>query len=265
MLVFYTMRRAIISDIHGNWVALEAALADCAEQKVDDIVCLGDICGYGPDPIQCIDRASDKCKWVLCGNHDAALFMSAPIGFNKYAKDAIEWQRSVLTPYWYSWPSTKKRWHWLEGLPASRTEGDVLYVHASPRDPLMEYVEEGDFADMGFGPSQKALEIFEKITRLSFCGHSHRPGVVAEDYRWIKPHELPDLRYTLLPGKTLVNVGSVGQPRDGNPQGCYAIYNDKENTITFRRVPYDIKKAQARFARVPQLNERLAKRLETGN
>ena len=259
------MRRAIISDIHGNWIALEAALADCAAQKVDDIVCLGDICGYGPDPVQCVDRTRAISTWVLCGNHDAALFMSTPIGFNKFAKDAIEWQRTVLLPHWYSRPKTHNRWNWLANQPASRAEGDVLYVHASPRDPLMEYVEEGDFVDMGFGPSQKALEIFEKITRLSFCGHSHRPGVVAEDYHWIKPAELPDLFYTLQPGKTLVNVGSVGQPRDANPDACYAIYDNTAGTITFRRVKYDIPKAQERFQRIPQLNERLWKRLETGS
>ena len=259
------MRRAIISDIHGNWVALESVLADCSAQKVDDIVCLGDICGYGPDPIQCIDRTRASCAWVLRGNHDDALFMATPIGFNKYAKDAIEWQRTVLVPRWYSMPAKTNRWKWISGLPDHRAEGDVLYVHASPRDPLMEFVVEGDFDDMGFGPSQKALEIFEKITRLSFCGHSHRPGVVAEDYHWIKPAELPEMRHTLQPGKTLVNVGSVGQPRDANPESCYAIFDTAANTITFRRVPYDIPKAQARFQRVPQLNERLWKRLETGS
>lgn len=260
------MRRAIISDIHGNLVALEAALADCKEQKVDQIVCLGDICGYGPDPIDCVDIARSVCTWILCGNHDAALFMSVPIGFNKYAREAVEWQRGQLQPRWYSFPKKRGRWEWLQNLPASRQEEDVLYVHASPRDPLMEYVEEGDFSDMGFGPSQKAVEIFEKIQRLSFCGHSHRPGVVTEDYIWLKPHDLVDMTHKLDPTrKTLVNVGSVGQPRDNNPQGCYAIYDNTANTITFRRVAYDIKKAQERFARVPELDARLAKRLETGN
>ncbi|HYF50630.1 MAG TPA: metallophosphoesterase family protein [Planctomycetota bacterium] len=260
------MRRAIISDIHGNLVALEAALQDCDQQKVDEIVCLGDICGYGPDPIDCVDLIRKRCAWVLCGNHDAALFMSVPIGFNKYAKDAIEWQRSVLQPRWYSFPGKRSRWDWLQNLPASRTEGDVLYVHASPRDPLMEYVEEGDFADMGFGPSQKAIEIFEKIKHLSFCGHSHRPGVVTDQYLWRKPHELPEMSAFIEPmQKTLVNIGSVGQPRDNNPKGCYVIYDDKANTVTFRRVEYDIKAAQERFASVPQLDFRLAKRLETGN
>ena len=258
-------RRAIISDIHSNVLALVAVLADIKTQNVDAIVCLGDICGYGPDPIECIDLIRAKCKWALCGNHDIALFMTVPIGFNRFAREAIEWQRELLRPRWYSLPETKDRWRWLESLAAMRQEGPVLYVHASPRDPLMEYVEEGDFADMGFGPSQKGMDMFEKIEQLCFCGHSHKPGVVTEEFIWLKPHELPDFTHTLHVGeKTLVNVGSVGQPRDNRPQSCYAIYDDQAQTVTFRRVPYDIPKEEERFAHVPRLSERLSKRLETG-
>jgi predicted phosphodiesterase len=260
------MRRAIISDIHGNLVALNAALADCDTQKVDEIVCLGDICGYGPDPIECTDIIRARCKWVLSGNHDLALFMSVAIGFNKFAREAIDWQRSVMTPRWYSMPSTRNRWKWLGDLSPMRTENNVLYVHASPRDPMMEYVEEADFADMGFGSSQKAQDIFEKIQWLSFCGHSHRPGVVTQEFHWWKPKDLQDMSWQLKDSdKTLVNIGSVGQPRDNNPDGCYVIYDIEKKTITFRRVPYDIKKAQERFMRVPQIDQRLFKRLESGS
>lgn len=260
------MRRALLSDIHGNLVALEAALADCAAQKVDEICCLGDICGYGPDPIGCVDLLRERCTWVLAGNHDVTLFMSVAVGFNRYAREAIEWQRRLLIPHWYNFGAKTSRWNWLAGLRPVRQEGDVLYVHASPRDPMMEYVEEGDFTDMGFGTSQKAQEMFEKIERLSFCGHSHRPGVVTQEFHWMRPHLFPDLTYRLLPGdKTLVNIGSVGQPRDGNPHGCYVIYDDQGPAVTFRRVPYDVQQAQERFKATPQLNERLWKRLATGN
>jgi len=260
------MRRALLSDIHANLVALEAALADCDAQKPDEIVCLGDVCGYGPEPVECVETVRARCKWVLAGNHDATLFMDVAVGFNRYAREAIEWQRRILIPHWYDLGKKVRRWNWLGDLSPMRKEGQVLYVHASPRDPMMEYVEEGDFSDMGFGTSQKAAEIFEKIERLSFCGHSHRPGVVTEQFVWMKPQLFPDLSCPLrTDGKTLVNIGSVGQPRDGNPHGCYVIYDDEKNTVTFRRVPYDVKKAQERFQRVPQLSERLWKRLETGN
>jgi predicted phosphodiesterase len=260
------MRRAILSDIHGNLLALQAALRDCRAQKVDEIVCLGDICGYGPDPVQCIDLVRAECAWSLCGNHDAALFTSVAVGFNKFAKAAIDWQRTILVPHWYSFSAKRNRWNWLADQPAQRKEPRLLYVHASPRDPIYEYVEESDFADIGFGYSQKAIEIFECIDGLSFCGHSHKPGVVSEDFNWLKPAQLPDLTYVIdASKKTLVNIGSVGQPRDNNPDGCYVIHDPGANTVVFRRVHYDVTAEQRRFQAVPELDERLWKRLETGN
>ncbi|HLX63529.1 MAG TPA: metallophosphoesterase family protein [Planctomycetota bacterium] len=259
------MRRAIISDIHGNLIALRAALEDCRRQRLDDIVCLGDICGYGPDPIECIDLVKQTCKWTLCGNHDAALFMSVAVGFNKYAKAAIDWQRSVLQPHWYSFSRTRQRWNWLAEQPAAKKEETTLYVHASPRDPLYEYVEEADFADIGFGYSQKAIEIFENIEVLSFCGHSHKPGVVTDSFQWIKPAELPGMTFQLNDKqKTLVNIGSIGQPRDNNPDGCYVVLDTTVKTVEFRRIKYDIPTEQKRFQTVPALDEKLWKRLETG-
>lgn len=259
------MRRAIISDIHGNLLALRAALEDCRTQRIDDIICLGDICGYGPDPVDCIDLVKSTCKWTLCGNHDAALFMSVAVGFNRYARAAIDWQRNVLRPHWYSLTAKRGRWNWLAEQPAARKEEQTLYVHASPRDPLYEYVEEADFADIGFGLSQKATDIFEHIERLSFCGHSHKPGVVTENFQWLKPDELEDMTFQLPDNqKTLVNIGSVGQPRDNNPEGCYVILDTGSKTVKFRRVKYDIKAEQKRFMEVPELDEKLWKRLETG-
>jgi len=258
-------RQAIISDIHGNLVAFQRALQDCADQKVDEIVCIGDIVGYGPDPIECVDLVRQRCKWSLCGNHDVALFMNFPIGFNKMAREAVEWQRTVLQPRWYSLGAKRRRWGWLQNLQPSKLVEKTLYVHASPRDPVLEYVEEGDVADMGFGPSQKIVEIFEKIPWLSFCGHSHRPGVVTEDFLWIKPHELDQYTYDLPPDrKTLVNIGSVGQPRDGISDLCYVIYDTANRRIQYRRVPYDIPAAQERFKRVPQLHPKTWQRLADG-
>lgn len=258
-------RQALLSDIHGNLIALETALKDCDEQKVDEIVCLGDIVGYGPEPIECVDLIRSRCKWVLAGNHDVALFMRFPIGFNIVAREAIEWQRTQLQPNWYSLPVKKERWKWLQGLEPERRDDKTIYVHASPRDPLMEYVEEGDVADMGFGPSQKIIEIFERIPWLCFCGHSHKPGVVTEDFLWMKPHELDNQTYLLPRGeKTLVNIGSVGQPRDQNPDLCYVIYDTDKAEVRFRRLSYDIPAAQERFKRIPQLHERCWQRLAHG-
>jgi predicted phosphodiesterase len=218
-------RRAIISDIHGNLVALEAVLADIKSQGVDEIVCLGDICGYGPQPVECIRRVREVCAWVLMGNHDEALFV-APKDFSPNALISILWQRSILEPKEGCTQEEAVHWTWLKNLPASRKEKDVLYVHASPRDPLYEYVLREDFEDNGFGPPQKARELFASIEGFCFCGHSHRPGVVAEDYKWRLPSELEKGPYLVRRGlKTFVNVGSAGQPRDGITSACYCIFN----------------------------------------
>src|SRR5471030_2668197 len=126
-------RRAIISDIHGNLVALEAVLADIKTQNVSEIICLGDICGYGPQPIECIKLVRETCAWSLRGNHDEALFAD-PTDFGKNALTSIFWQRTILEPKPGSPPDAIERWNWLKNLPAERKEKDVAFVHASPRD-----------------------------------------------------------------------------------------------------------------------------------
>lgn len=258
--------QAVLSDVHANAVALRAVLDDCAAQKVDEVVCLGDTVGYGPDPIECLDLVRGRCTWALSGNHDVALFLPVPVGFNKIAREALEWHRSVLEPSgWFGRKSTRERWNWLHMLEPVREEDDVIYVHASPRDPLMEYVEESDVADMGFGPPQKIIAIFERIPWLCFCGHSHRPGVVTDDYLWFKPEQLPHASFNVpRHRKTLVNVGSVGQPRDQNPQACYVLFNRESRVVTFRRVTYDVAAAQARFQKQSRLHPRTWQRLEMG-
>lgn len=216
-------RRAIISDIHSNLVALEAVLADIKGQDVDEIVCLGDVCGYGPQPMECIDLVRRNAAWTLRGNHDEALFVE-PKDFGKNARIAIEWQKTFLEPKPGSTPEIISRWHWLRDLPIQRGETDVLFVHASPRDPVYEYVLKEDFHDTGSGPTQKAKDIFAAMDWLCFCGHSHRPGVVAEDFKWRLPEDLPNGYIVSRGFKTIVNVGSVGQPRDGISTACYCIF-----------------------------------------
>jgi predicted phosphodiesterase len=217
-------RRAVISDVHGNLIALEAVLADIKTQSVDEIVCLGDIAGYGPQPKECIDLVRANCAWSLRGNHDEALFTD-PVDFGKNALAAIFWQRTILQPKPDSPADVADRWNWLKNLPPEHNEKDVLFVHASPRDPLYEYVLREDFDDQGLGPTQKAKDIFSSMEWLCFCGHSHRPGVVAEDYKWIVPGDLDRGQYIIKRGyKTIVNIGSVGQPRDGINSACYVIF-----------------------------------------
>ncbi len=255
--------RAIISDIHGNYEALVAVLADIESQNVDQIVCLGDVVGYGPDPVPSLKLVRKTVHWSLCGNHDAAVFMSHAVGFNEAAANAVAYHRRQMKPNFFSLPGTVARWRWLENLPPQRIDDGVMYVHASPRDPIMEYVLEEDFQDMGFGPSQKVLEMFDIFDWLCFVGHSHRPGVATHDYEWIKPADLDNLTYKLPKDKkTLVNIGAVGQPRDQNPDSCYVLFDGE--TIKYRRVAYNVELTQEKIRAIPELEDRLAFRLGRG-
>lgn len=255
--------RAIISDIHGNFEALHAVLEDIKKQNVDQIVCLGDVLGYGPDPVLSLKTIRQVCYWCLCGNHDAAAFMSQAVGFNEAAQKAINFHRRLVRPGFFSLPGKVARWRWLENLPAQRIEGRVMYVHASPSDPLMDYVLEEDFQDMGFGPSDKVLDRFDRFEWVCFVGHSHRPGIATHEYKWIKPLALDNMTYELPPDKkTLVNIGAVGQPRDHNPDACYVLFDGK--SVRYRRVPYDLATTQAKIRAIPDLEPRLADRLARG-
>jgi predicted phosphodiesterase len=255
--------RAIISDIHANLEALTAVMKDIRSQGADEVVCLGDVVGYGPDPIPCLKIIRKNCAWCLCGNHDMALFMSHAVGFNEGAAKAVAWQRGYLHPRLYSLPGKVARWRWLENLPAQRIEDNVLYVHGSPRDPIMEYVLEKDFQDIGFGPSEKAVQMFEKFNWLCFVGHSHRPGVATHNFQWIPPQELNNMTYVLpRDKKTLVNIGAVGQPRDHNPQSCYVLFDGEK--VVYRRVSYTFEKTIEKIDAVPELEKRLGSRLREG-
>jgi predicted phosphodiesterase len=255
--------RAIISDVHGNLEALTAVLKDIKEQGADEIVCLGDVVGYGPQPIECLRIIRRVCRWCLCGNHDAAIFMSHAVGFNEGAAKVVAWQRDMMRPRFYSLPGKVARWRWLGNLQAQRQEGPVMYVHASPRDALMEYVLEEDFQDIGFGPSEKATDIFQHFEWLAFVGHSHRPGVATHELKWIKPAALENMTYVLPKDKkTLVNIGAVGQPRDKNKDSCYVLFDGEK--VRYRRVQYNYEKTTTRILAIPQLEKRLAERLGKG-
>ena len=253
---------AVISDIHGNIAAAEAVLRDIDAQKASEVISLGDVVGYGPNPVECTDLVRSRVRTNICGNHDVAV-LSQAFGFNRYAKDAIDWTRRVMRPRWYSLPATVARWRFLENLPDRHRRGDVYFVHASPRDPITEYVEESDTVDMGFGPSEKIIQIMSMVERLCFIGHSHKHGIVTGEHKWLSMKDLPANTFRLEPGaKALVNVGSVGQPRDGDWRACYVLWDG--DTIVFRRVEYDIQSTIARIRAIPQLHEKLAQRLLSG-
>jgi diadenosine tetraphosphatase ApaH/serine/threonine PP2A family protein phosphatase len=248
------MKRAIISDIHANLEALDAVLADIEAQGVDDIYCLGDIVGYGPNPRECIDRVMGFGLTIL-GNHDQGALYD-PEGFSSGAERAIFWTRDQLEMDNGDPGQQAKRWEFLSELPRTHREGPFTFVHGSVRNPLSEYVFPEDVHNF-----RKLERIFALIDRYAFQGHTHVPGIFTEDGRFFSPDEVA-ARYPLPSGKMMINVGSVGQPRDGDPRACYAMLTDTE--VEFRRVPYPVEKTMAKIHAVPELDPFLAERLQEG-
>lgn len=246
--------KALISDIHSNLEGLQAVLADIEKQNVKEIYCLGDVVGYGPNPRECIDLVM-RCQVVLLGNHDqGALF--DPEGFNPPAERAIFWTRSQLELPSDSRAAKEKRWEFLAERPRSHREQNFLFVHGSARNPLNEYVFPEDIYNQ-----RKMERIFALVDRYCFQGHTHVPGVFTENLQFLSPDEF-DLVYRLDNRKMLCNVGSVGQPRDGDWRACYVLLDGE--TIRYRRVEYDIESTIRKIYAIPELENFLGDRLREG-
>lgn len=250
---------AILSDIHGNLEALQAVLADAARQGATSIYCLGDVIGYGPNPIECLDLAMGFRMTVL-GNHDhGALF--DPYGFNTATERAIFWTREQLESPIGPRARRDERWAFLCDRPRSHHDAHGLFVHASARNPLNEYVFPEDAYNQW-----KMTRIFSLVSNVCFQGHTHVPGVFTEEFssgccRYVYPEEVGH-EHTLDDRKTLVNVGSVGQPRDGDWRACYVLLDGAR--VTFRRVEYDVDQTIHKIYEVPQLDKKLGDRLRRG-
>lgn len=250
----YGVKRALISDIHSNLEALEAVLADIRSQGITEIYCLGDIVGYGPNPCECIDLVM-ACDVCILGNHDqGALF--DPEGFNSGAERAIFWTRSQLENPRGNPDEAARRWDFLGELPRNRRENGYLFVHGSARNPLNEYVFPEDVYNQ-----RKMEKLFALVERFCFQGHTHVPGVFTQGLRFFSPEEI-EYRYRLGEEKVMFNVGSVGQPRDGDPRACYVILED--DAVTFRRIEYDFSKTAQKIYDTPELDNFLGDRLREG-
>ncbi len=240
------MRYGFISDIHGNLEALTAVLDDLRDRKIDEIICLGDIVGYGPDPNTCVALVQETARYTVLGNHDSAAIGKTTLQyFNLYARQAIEWTREVLDADAYAY---------LSSLPLKTIIDDMTLVHSTPK-----HAEEWDY----LFDTRDAIENFGYFrTRLCFIGHSHRPvAFFHENERyWITADQTlliqPDMR-------CIINVGSVGQPRDGDARACYGIYDEDEREFRYIRVPYDIEKTQGKM-RKANLPDYLIQRLFVG-
>ncbi|HEY7255389.1 MAG TPA: metallophosphoesterase family protein [Solirubrobacterales bacterium] len=245
------MRVAVIADIHANLAALEACFESIEEAGVDEVWCLGDVVGYGPDPDACTDLVRERCSICLAGNHDLAVLGELEVeSFSESAAAAVTWTQGVVAA---------RTLAFLRGLePAGRREGIDL-CHASPRDPIWEYVLTREQADACLdAQSQRICLIGHShvalfFTRLDGAGGNVRSAQAADG-------SLIDVSG----GRWLVNPGSVGQPRDSDPRAAWLALDTEASTVLFRRVPYEIEKtAEAIVA--AKLPQPLADRLFIGH
>jgi len=252
------MTLAVISDIHANLEALQAVLAQIDKRAIKQIFCLGDVLGYGPDPRECLDLIIDRCQMTLCGNHDQAV-MYEPYNFNVGAERANYWTRQLLED-----DSDKarrnRRWAFLGRLPVQHVANGALYVHGSPRRPVNEYL----FPEDIYTNPHKILANFERMEqKLCFVGHTHVPGVFVDEPYFDPPDELPDARrYSLGRDRAIINVGSVGQPRDHDTRASFVVLTAE--VVEFVRVEYDIEKTVRKIHDIPELDDFLGSRLLDG-
>jgi predicted phosphodiesterase len=268
---------AVISDIHSNLEALTTVLADIEKRGIKTIYCLGDVIGYGPNPIECLDLIINKTKWCVMGNHDYAV-MYEPTNFNYAAEQASFWTRQVLETedrgQRMEDPSnlgtatfdSNRRWHFLGTLPMRQTLKTKLgantavidFVHASPKKPINEYI----FPDDVYSNPVKIHVLFERVKHICFIGHTHLPGVFLDEPDFYLPEELGD-RYPIIENeKAIINIGSVGQPRDGDRRSSYAYVDGNE--VYFVRLEYDFETTAKKIMSIEQLDNFHAERLRDG-
>jgi diadenosine tetraphosphatase ApaH/serine/threonine PP2A family protein phosphatase len=240
------MITAFLSDIHANQEALEAVLAELDARRPGRILCLGDVVGYGASPNECLEAIRSRCDVVLLGNHDAAASGGPEAArFNIYARAAAEWTAKALT---------RENREYLRKLPLTSSEKGCFCVHASPATPRdWEYLLDRFDAEPQFTYFTEPV---------CFIGHTHQPAIFMADPGGTR--SLPPATLRLDPVRRyIVNVGSVGQPRDKDPRACFVLWNDGAGELEYVRVPYDVAGAQAKI-RAARLPDVLAARLATG-
>jgi predicted phosphodiesterase len=242
------MRYAIISDIHGNAEALQAVLKDIKDRSIDSIVCLGDIVGYYPDPEDCIELVKKHADLCVAGNHDyAAIGRIDTQNFTYYAFAAMEWTKQNIS---------ENAKEFLRSLPLTIEKDNMFFTHSSPSNPR-------DWAYVFPDSEEAVFEAFNSLVfQLNFIGHTHWPSIMIQENERIMLHsehaiKIHDQNFYLI------NVGSVGQPRDFDSRSSYCIYDSDLNEISILRIPYDYSVTQKKI-KENHLPLFLSERLEKG-
>jgi len=241
------MRTCILTDIHANIEALEACIEASQSLSIDRYVCLGDTVGYGADPDACCDRIRKLAAFTVLGNHDAAV--AGRMDYSYYyaaARDALDWTARQITP---------QNRAWLQKLPYTRDEGQVLYGHASPRDPAaFEYV-------FALEQAEDLVVRAPRLAHLTFIGHSHlqRAFLLGQPVR-----DVWEERLKIERGSTyLCSIGSTGQPRDYDPRACFGVWDDATQIVEFHRAAYDAERTAQKIL-AAGLSPHFARRLLHG-
>lgn len=245
---------AFISDVHANLSALEAVMEDISREAPDEIICLGDTVGYGPQPAECLAIVRRTCSLVLMGNHEHAVLYGAE-QFTPLAQIAIDWTARVL--------HNADTIEYLSTLKPDHTRGNLRFVHGSIRNPLLDYVREAD-SPWAFFHLVRTLQ--DEFTDFDICfvGHNHR-AFLGTEVGYIFPHDndpVAKMDFHVSTQKTYVSIGSVGQPRDGDWRASWVMWDGED--VHFRRVEYDRERTINLIHRAG-LPEFLAERLRFGN
>jgi predicted phosphodiesterase len=242
------MRIALLSDVHGNLPAFEAVLADVDDQTVEEIWCLGDLVGYGAQPDDCVRLARERCDFSLAGNHDLVVTGEIPISdFSSSAATAARWTQETIT---------EETMAYLKGLKPADPDREPALYHASPRDPVWEYV-------LSTWQAEESMDMMD--ARVAAIGHSHVALWFSrdDDGEMSGSTAAADEEKDLSAGTWLINPGGVGQPRDGDPRAAWLLLDTSRCKVQWRRVEYPIEVA-ARAIEEAGLPRALAVRLFSG-
>jgi len=241
------MRYAIFGDMHSNLEAYEAFVADAKNESIDQYLCVGDVVGYGADPDRCIEITKNLQCPTVAGNNDMAVINKLPLdNFNIFAREAIEWTKEHISD---------EGIRFLSNLDYVHEEEEIVLTHGSLRDP----------SDFNYVTDRKSAHVAMALQQRRFCfvGHTHIPCLFYYE-------SSGDLDFKYAPRiklqentEYLVNVGSIGQPRDGDWHACYCIYDSREEIIRFKRIEYDVKKASEKILKAG-LPGRLSERILSG-
>lgn len=226
------MLYGIFSDIHSNEAALTAVLASMLDLGVERRICLGDLVGYGVDVNECVSLTKENADVCLIGNHDSvAIRWESSVGFNPYAKKMIEWTQEAIS---------EESASYIKSLPYMFEENDICFVHASPMSPA-DWIYVTDLED--------ALDAFDHFSgSYCFVGHTHSPIIVAMKGGGAIPKVIEESEYKVDgTERVLVNVGSVGQPRDRDPRASWCLFDSTQKKVEIIRVEYDIARTQERM------------------